>query len=66
MAKEQRYFPVSSKYSAPILVFFQNEEIFVVLDELDELDKIKHAWIAFTASHKHRIYSSVMVKVVDS
>ena len=25
--------------------FFQNEEIFVQLDELDELDRITHAWI---------------------
>ena len=25
------------------LVFFQNEEIFVQLDELDELDRIAHA-----------------------
>ena len=25
------------------LVFFQNEEIFVQLDELDKLDKITHA-----------------------
>ena len=25
------------------LVFFQNEEIFVQLDELDELDRIIHA-----------------------
>ena len=29
------------------LVFFQNEEIFVQLDELDELDRITHAWIGF-------------------
>ena len=27
------------------LVFFQNEGIFFQLDELDELDKINHAWI---------------------
>ena len=27
-----------------ILVFFQNEEIFVQLDELDELDRITCAW----------------------
>ena len=27
------------------LVFFQNEEIFVQLDELDELDRITHAGI---------------------
>ena len=25
--------------------FFQNERIFIQLDELDELDKITHAWI---------------------
>ena len=25
--------------------FFQNEEIFVQLDELDEFDRIIHAWI---------------------
>ena len=29
------------------LVFFQNEEIFVQLDELDELDRITQAWIGF-------------------
>ena len=27
------------------IYFFQNEGIFVQLDELDELDKITHAWI---------------------
>ena len=27
--------------------FFQNEEISVQLDELDELDRIIHAWIGF-------------------
>ena len=30
--------------------FFQNEEIFVQLDELDELDRITHAWIGFNYS----------------
>ena len=29
------------------LVFLQNEEIFVQLDELDELNRIAHAWIGF-------------------
>ena len=29
---------------------FQNEDIFVQLDELDELDKITHAWIGFNYS----------------
>ena len=29
------------------LSFFQNEEIFVSLDELDELDRIIYAWIGF-------------------
>ena len=30
--------------------FFQNQDIFVQLDELDELDKITHAWIGFNYS----------------
>ena len=30
--------------------FFQNEEIFVKLDELDELDRINHAWIGVNYS----------------
>ena len=30
--------------------FFQNEEIFVQLDELDELNSIIHAWIEFNYS----------------
>ena len=33
-----------------IPVFFQNEETFVQLDELDELDRITHAWIGFNYS----------------
>ena len=28
-------------------IFLQNEDIFVQLDELDELDRITHAWIGF-------------------
>ena len=32
------------------LVFFQNEDIFVQLDELDLLDKITHACIVFNYS----------------
>ena len=32
------------------MTFFQNEEIFVELDELDELDRITHAWIEFNYS----------------
>ena len=32
------------------IVFFQNEEIFVQLDELDEFDRIIHAWIGFNYS----------------
>ena len=35
----------SQQTSRFILVFFQNEEVFVQLDELDELDRITHAWI---------------------
>ena len=31
------------EFSEFIPVFFQNEEIFVKLDELDELDRITHA-----------------------
>ena len=30
--------------------FFQNEDIFVQLDKLVELDKITHAWIGFNYS----------------
>ena len=33
-----------------LIQFFQNEEIFVQLDELDELDRITHAWIGFNYS----------------
>ena len=29
------------------LVFFQNEDIFVQLDEVDEMVKIIHAWMGF-------------------
>ena len=43
--------------------FFQNEEIFVQLDELNKFDKINQDII--TASHKHGKHSSVMVKVSD-
>ena len=32
------------------LVCFYNEHIFVQLDELDELDKVTHAWIGFNFS----------------
>ena len=32
------------------ILVFQNEEIFVQLDELDELDRITHAWIGFNYS----------------
>ena len=46
------------------LVFFPNEEIFVLLDELDELDRITQDSI--TASQKHRKHSSVVVRVTDS
>ena len=30
-----------------IILVFQNEVIFVQLDELDKLDRITHAWMAF-------------------
>ena len=30
--------------------FSQNEEIFVQLDELDDLDRITHEWIGFNYS----------------
>ena len=33
-----------------ILFFFQNEENFIQLDELDESDRISHAWIWFEYS----------------
>ena len=46
------------------LVFFQNEEIFVQLDELDKMDRITHVWIWF--SHKHRKQFGVMVNVPDN
>ena len=32
------------------ILVFQNEETFVQLDELDELDRITHAWIGFNYS----------------
>ena len=59
-AKElfQKYRDMASEKGVR-LVFFQNEEIFVQLDELDELDS------SITASLKHRKHSSVMVKVSD-
>ena len=44
--------------------FFQNEEIFVQLDELDKLDRITHDQIK--VSHKYRNYSSAIVRVADS
>ena len=48
------------------LIFFRNEEIFVQLDELMELDRLPmHEYDSTTASHKHRIHSSVMVKEPD-
>ena len=34
---------VLAKQTTAILVFFQNEEIFIQLDELDKLDKITQA-----------------------
>ena len=33
-----------------LFLVLQNEEIFVQLDELDELDRITHAWIGFNYS----------------
>ena len=39
-----RHEPYSAR-SGNILVFFQNEDILVQLDELDELDRTTHAWI---------------------
>ena len=44
-------------------LFFQNEEIFVQLDELYELPM--HEKHSVTASKKHRKHSGVMVKVPD-
>ena len=35
-------------HKSDILVFFQKEVIFLQLDELDELDRISHAWIRFS------------------
>ena len=32
------------------LVFFQNEEIFIQLDDLNQLDRITNAWIGFNNS----------------
>ena len=43
---------------------FQNELIFIQLDELDELDK-KSSKHEITASRKCRKHSSVMVRVTD-
>ena len=49
------------------LFFFQNEEIFVQLDESDELDRIIQAWIGLNYSLRQaQKHSSVMVRVVDS
>ena len=38
-------YPPTASIAGGNLVFFQNEEIFVKLDELDELDRITQAWI---------------------
>ena len=44
-------FDYNDKYfKENILVFFQNEEILVQLDELDELGRITHAWIWLNCS----------------
>ena len=50
-----------------ICFFFQSEDIFVQLHELDELDRIIHAGIdSITVSNCHRKHSSVTVRVVVS
>ena len=36
--------------TTPLIKFFFNEEIFVQLDELDELDRITHVWIGLNYS----------------
>ena len=36
---------VSGSGNIWFIFFFQNEEVFVPLDRLDELDRITHAWI---------------------
>ena len=48
------------------LFFFQNEVIFVQLDELDELDRIIHAWIRINLqSHTSTENVLVLVRVTD-
>ena len=50
-----------------LFLVLQNEEIFVQLDELDELDRITNAWIELiTASPKHKKHSSLMVRLTAS
>ena len=43
-----------------ILVFFQNEEIFVQLDELDELDRITHCMNMIQLQH-HTSTENILV-----
>ena len=38
------------KFKHSSFFFLQNEQIFIQLDELDELDTITHAWIGFKYS----------------
>ena len=47
--------PFLAPHHLHILVFFQNEEIFVKLDELDELERITHAWIGFNYSTENSL-----------
>ena len=47
--------------------FFQNEETFISLDELDEFGRITMCEKdPITASHKHRKHSGVIARVVDN
>ena len=43
-------FPKTYGPHIQFIIFFQNGEIFVQLDELDKLDKITHARIGFNYS----------------
>ena len=47
-----------------ILVFFQNEEIFVHLDELDELDRITDACIWIHLQF-HRSTENILVQLLN-
>ena len=64
---EQRIGYVWLLYGLEFNLVFLNEELFISLDEVDELDRINYAWIGFNDGlHKHRKHSSTVVRVADS